>query len=56
MTPQMTTDRRDETDLERLTGELLRVVDETMQPEFVGLWLREPAVAKPTQSEAVGSQ
>jgi len=33
---------RDETDLERLTAELLRVVDETMQPEFVGLWLREP--------------
>jgi hypothetical protein len=33
---------RDETDLERLTAELLRVVDETMQPEFVGLWLRRP--------------
>jgi hypothetical protein len=33
---------RDETDLERLTGEMLRVVDETMQPKFVGLWLREP--------------
>jgi len=33
---------RDETDLERLTGEMLRIVDETMQPEFVGLWLREP--------------
>jgi hypothetical protein len=32
---------RDETDLERLAGELLRVVDETMQPEFVSLWLRE---------------
>jgi hypothetical protein len=32
---------RDETDLDRLTTELLRVVDETMQPEFVGLWLRE---------------
>ena len=32
---------RDETDLERLTGEMLRVVDETVQPEFVGLWLRE---------------
>jgi hypothetical protein len=32
---------RDETDLERLTGELVRVVDETMQPEFVGLWLRD---------------
>jgi hypothetical protein len=33
---------RDETDLERLTVELLRVVDETVQPEFMGLWLREP--------------
>jgi hypothetical protein len=33
---------RDETDLDRLTGELLRVVDETIQPEFVGVWLREP--------------
>jgi hypothetical protein len=32
---------RDETDLERLTSEVLRVVDETMQPEFVGLWLRD---------------
>jgi hypothetical protein len=31
---------RDETDLERLTTELQRVVDETVQPEFVGLWLR----------------
>jgi len=31
---------RDETDLERLTAEMLRVVDETVQPEFVGLWLR----------------
>ena len=33
---------RDETDLERLTAELVRVADETMQPEFVGLWMREP--------------
>jgi uncharacterized membrane protein len=32
---------RDETDLERLTAEMLRVVDETMQPEFVGLWLKD---------------
>jgi len=32
---------RDETDLERLTGELARVVQETMQPESVHLWLRE---------------
>ncbi len=34
---------RDETDLERLTAEMLRVVGETMQPEFVELWLREPS-------------
>jgi hypothetical protein len=31
---------RDETDLKRLTAEMLRVVDETMQPEHVSLWLR----------------
>jgi len=31
---------RDETDLDTLTTEMLRVVDETVQPEFVGLWLR----------------
>jgi hypothetical protein len=40
---------RDETDLERLTGELLRVVDETMQPEFVGLWLRDTQVHSTTE-------
>jgi hypothetical protein len=34
---------RDETDLARLTDALVQVVDETVQPEFVGLWLREPA-------------
>jgi len=34
---------RDETNLDALTGELLRVVDDTMQPESVGLWLRDPA-------------
>jgi len=33
---------RDETDLEALTSEMLHVVDETMQPEFLSLWLREP--------------
>ena len=32
---------RDETDLEQLTAEMLHVVDKTMQPEFVGLWLRQ---------------
>jgi branched-subunit amino acid transport protein len=42
------TTARDETDLSHLTAELLRVVDSTMQPEFVGLWLREtPALSMP---------
>ena len=34
---------RDETDLDALTAELLRVVQETMQPEHVSVWLRDPA-------------
>lgn len=39
---------RDETDLDALTAELLRVIQETMQPESVSIWLqslerREPA-------------
>src|SRR3712207_1501068 len=33
---------RDETDLNRLTPEMLRVVRETMQPEHASLWLRIP--------------
>jgi len=32
---------RDETDLDALTGELARVVQETMQPEGVSVWLKE---------------
>jgi hypothetical protein len=32
---------RDETDLDALTGELVRVVQETLQPEQVSVWLRE---------------
>ena len=31
---------RDETDLDALTAELVRVVQETMQPESVSVWLR----------------
>jgi hypothetical protein len=33
---------RDEVDLNRLTDELLGVVDETMQPTQVSLWLKNP--------------
>ncbi|MEZ4517234.1 MAG: hypothetical protein R3C44_10475 [Chloroflexota bacterium] len=33
---------RDETDLDALTAELVRVIQETMQPEFVHVWLKEP--------------
>ena len=32
---------RDETDLDALTGELVRVIQETMEPESVSVWLRE---------------
>ena len=34
---------RDETNLDSLTAELLRVVEETMQPEHVSLWLKPTA-------------
>jgi hypothetical protein len=34
---------RDETDLQALTVELLRVTEETMQPEQVSVWLKRPA-------------
>ena len=34
---------RDETDLEKLTARLMQVVDETMQPKSVSVWLNDPA-------------
>jgi hypothetical protein len=34
---------RDEVDLDRMTGELVAVVEKTIQPEQVGLWLQPAA-------------
>jgi hypothetical protein len=32
---------RDETDMDKLTAELVRVVQETMQPERISLWIKK---------------
>jgi hypothetical protein len=46
---------RDETDLDRLGGELVSVVKETMQPEHTSLWLRPlPGRRERRESEATG--
>ena len=42
---------RDETDLDALTAELAQVVQETMQPERVSVWLRRPG-GSPTVGSA----
>ncbi len=46
---------RDETDLDKLTARLVEVVDETMQPASVQLWLKD-SNAKPALSVAEGTQ
>ena len=45
---------RDETDLDTLTGELAQVVQETLQPEQVSIWLRK--TNNPQGGYAVGSE
>jgi hypothetical protein len=43
---------RDQVDLDTLTGELLAVVDQTMQPTRASLWLRPQGAATPTDQTA----
>jgi hypothetical protein len=44
---------RSETDLDALTGDLLAVVDETIQPAHMSLWLRDPrADSTPTRPDS----
>ena len=38
---------RNETDLDALTAELVRVIQETMQPEHVSVWLRPVENSRP---------
>ncbi|MBX7251200.1 MAG: hypothetical protein K1X50_04390 [Candidatus Promineofilum sp.] len=47
---------RDETDLDRLTAELVRVIQEAMQPEHVSVWLREPDDGRWAMDAAAGDE
>jgi len=47
---------REHVDLDTLTGELLGVVEQTMQPTSVALWLRPPVAAPTDQRTPVPSR
>jgi hypothetical protein len=47
---------RDEVDLDTLTGELLAVVEKTMQPTQASLWLRPPQVPSGATAAGVARQ
>ena len=42
---------RDETDLDKLTARLVEVVEETMQPESVNLWLKDTSKSLPHRKD-----
>jgi hypothetical protein len=44
---------RYETDLERISEDLLEVVDETMQPSHISLWLRYPSSPKRSEGSSI---
>jgi hypothetical protein len=47
---RFSTDLRDQVDLDELTGHLLEVVEETMQPQEIFVWLRP--MAEPSEARA----
>jgi hypothetical protein len=47
---------RQEIDLDTLTGELVAVVEETMQPTMASLWLRPPAPSSTAGATVAGQR